>query len=213
MVGGFGGAVTALLTLALLVVAIIGLRSLGIAQTDMVNRARRDARSCSIDRCREFADDIIVRSLDVRLKLPLFVKSEKDVVFDGEKETVQVKAATDWVNKTPIETLNKCIGLLNRMESWAMYFTQGLADASLAYQPCSPVYLSIVLQQYPLLVYLRAQSGSGRFPNTVQLFEAWFVAKNSHEQAENLKKMAQAMQELREAGERASLKPPLGTEG
>lgn len=207
---------TALLTfatIALGAVAYFGLRSLSIAQRDMMTRATRDARTSAIERCREFADKIINLSQQIRFQIPDFVNDEKLVVFGGEGETNQRPAAKVWADALPIKLSNQCIELLNQLESWAMYFTQELADASVAYEPCGPVFMAIVIQQYPLLVHLRAQAGSGQYPNLVRLFEAWFVAKNEVEQADNWRNMADALREQRLASKRAALKPPLGTQG
>lgn len=212
LMAGVGALATAAFTLLLVVVAGIGLRSLTLTRRDMVTRATREARTCTVARCLEFGSEIIPINTVLRLQLPDFVTDAKNVVFDDPREDSQRTEAKAWSDGLARDLHNNAVALLNRLESWSMYFTKELADDAAAYEPCAPVYLAMVIQNYPLLVDLRSQAGSGQYRNVVRLFNAWVVTKDAKEQAETWEKMNSTIAETKRAVRRAKLNPPLGTE-
>jgi len=208
--------VTGLGTLGLILVAYRGLRSLGLAKKDMLTRGMRDARDCALKRCREFAETIIPTGLHIlgrmgEAKIPLLVTSTKLVSFDPDNEQ-HVKAAGAWCSKAPQDVVSDSIGLLNRVESWAMYFTNGLADHDIAFPPCGAAYCSMIVQSYAVLLQMRTQDSSGKYPNTVKLFKSW------HERMEQERRGLQQgnlLRELEKLQAKAPLHPlpkPLGTQ-
>ena len=237
LVAAIGALCTAIVTIGLVLVAAVGLRSLYLARSDLVLtqktlaqaqddalvRSTREARAAAIVCCREFGEKIIPANTPMRFQLPPFVQDPAEVVFNVPAETARLAAATQWVNGLKPELYSQCITMLNRLEAWAMPLTHAIADEAAAYGPCANVYLSIVLNCYPMLVARRADPGSGNYPNVVLLFEAWFVAKTEAEQVENLKMVQAALEEQKAAEERnakavaersakAKLDPALGTQ-
>src|SRR3989449_11311938 len=73
----------------------------------------------------------------------------------------------------PIYLYSSCVTLLNELEAWAMYFTNALADHQIAFGPCAPVYCSLIVQNYAILLVLRSRPSAGKFPHAVKLFKSW----------------------------------------
>lgn len=220
LVAAVGVLASAVFALGLLLVARTGLQSLEIAKGDILTRGERDSRECSIRCCKEFADEIIPMLFRLREKLhannvPFFVKSPHEVVFDSPGENDRLADARAWITALDTGLQNDCIAVLNRFEGWGMYFTKRLADQSTAFEACAPVYIETVIQLYPAIVAMRSQPTSGKYRNVVQLFNAWYGAKENETHAENIKKMEKLvarMKEAQENGQRAPLDPVLGTE-
>src|SRR5437879_322064 len=97
--------VTGLGSIAVTIIAYRGLRSLVLAQSDMLTRALRDARECAVTRCEELARKIIPSNAEIltsiaKNKIPVFVKSADDVRFDPDAAG-HVNAANAWVALLP----------------------------------------------------------------------------------------------------------------
>lgn len=210
-VGAIGASLSGLAGIALAVIAGFGLKSLRLAQRDMLNRATRDARNCAIDRCRDLAKTLIpshgkaLRPLKAK-KVPVFVQRPEDVGFGDEREYEQRSSAAKWIGDgLDSDDFKACVALLNELEVWASYFTAALADEKVAYGPCSPVFLGMVVQLYPLLIHLRGNDQSGNYPAVVTLFGSWYAKANEEAILEQARK-------LQTLGGQYKLPTPIGTE-
>lgn len=130
--GEFWTMIAGLGTVAVAMLAWQGLRSLGLAKSDILNRATRDARACAVERCEEFANDIIPGNRPVlqaiaKSEVAAFVKDTSDVQFDPD-DAGQVEAAKEFMRQVPNNVRRQAIMFLNRLEAWATYFTNGLAE-------------------------------------------------------------------------------------
>jgi hypothetical protein len=214
----FWALVTGVGTVLLIVVAWRGLSSLGLTQKDMLTRAKRDARQTAITRAEEWASEIVPMNYEVLRQfaannIPVFVKTPAQVRFDPDNQT-DLQAAQDWVNKLPGDTQRQSLTVVNRVEAWSMYFTNGLADSKVASGPCAAPFCSLIIQNYALLLIFRAMPSSGKFPNTITLFKAWLA--DLDEQERGLKKGAllRALRELQSKGpSKGTLPDPLGLDG
>jgi hypothetical protein len=218
---GFWTMALTVATVGLIVVAGRGLRSLHLAKVDINARSQREARSCAIARCEEMATEIISTTGEiitrlVALKLPLFVQSGDAVRFDPDASE-QVGKAQSWLAQVPPDLYSDCIKLLNKIEAWSMYFTNGVADHEIAFGPCAPVFCSMIVRFYPILLVRRAGNSSGQFPNAVKLFKNWRAQLDDQQHGQRLQALIQGMQDLqnrREAQAREAqptLPPPIGT--
>lgn len=224
MVGSIADAAAFLATIVLIVVAVKGLkslslaqRSLKLAQTDMENRARRDARACAIERSRELAEKIIPANFIVlaslsRAKIGVFVTDASKVSFNSNDEREARGPAAEWYKALAAHpTLYaRCIDVLNSLESWSMYFTKGLADGDAVSRPCSPVLSGIVIQLYPVLVHLRNDTKAGEFPNLVELFEVWYGERVREQNAKEAQELLERVKHL-QTKEYRTLPDPIGT--
>lgn len=210
--------VSAFANIAVLVVAVRGLKSLVLTRKGMLTQATRDAWSCAVHRCEEFADEIIPLNVPVltnlaAFKVPVFVKHASEVQFDPDNKA-DLDRAAQWVRNLPAGTLGDCVTLLNRLEAWSMYFTNRLADQKIAAGPCAPFFCSMVVQNYAvLLLHRNRDASSGKYPNIVKLFKSWWAdiedEKVGHKEGELLKQLA-ALQ--RKGSPSSKLPNPLGTE-
>ena len=205
-------------TVVVMILAWQGLSSLGLTQRDMLTRATRDARQGAITRAEEWAREIIVMNgviltLAAQHKVPVFVSSTSEVRFDPDN-AADLEKAGKWCNDLPPEIYTNSLRLLNRMEAWAMYFTCGLADPKMAFGPCAPTFCSMIVQNYALLLLMRAQKSSGKYPNAVKLFKAWLHLLEDEErglQRGDLLKRLRALQAKGPANAE-SLPDPIGTD-
>ena len=139
------------------------------------------------------------------------MKSADDVRFDPDKAE-HLSEAEAWLLRIPQDLHIDCIRHLNRLEAWAMYFTNGVADHEIAFGPCAPVYCSMIVQYYAVLLSRRAGQQSGKFPNAVKLFKSWRAAIEKEESGVRFEELVRQLNEMhkrRESGE--ALPHPLGT--
>jgi hypothetical protein len=213
---GFWTAVLAIATIGLVVVAFYGLKSLRLAKADIKARMTREARACAITRCQEFGNDI----LDEHMKVVTLVSQGTVPKFPVKAvnweaiDKVEEQKAIAWRNGLTGADHSVVVAVANRLEAWAMYFTTGVADHELAFGPCAPLYCSMLLQYYPLIL-ASAASGSGAFPNAKKLYTDWFnllEQKRSGMKVEELTKQLRRIQE--EAAKRggSSLPKVIGTD-
>jgi hypothetical protein len=203
LVAGLGTAVLAGL-------AWSGLRSLGLTKSDMLTRATRDARECAIARSEEMASRLLPLNSEIlesfaKAKVPVFVQNAGDVKFDPDNQT-DLPRAHAWMKTIGVDMYNKSIGLLNALEGWAMYFTNGLADHEIAFPPCGPIYCSMIVQNYAILLNCRAGPGDGNFPNAVALFKGWNEMLDRQERG---LKQGALLQELARLQAKGALNHPL----
>ena len=227
---GFWTAVGALANIAVLAVAAYGLRSITVAvrsleltrrsleltRRGLVTQATRDARLNAIQRCEEFANEIISLNRPILLaiasaKVPAFVHEAADVQFDPDP-VGRLNDAVTWILSLPPGAEGAIVTLLNRLEAWSMYFTKQLADPTIAYGPCAPYFCTLVVQNYARLLLARNDdASSGKYPNLVELFTGWNSQLNAEKRgllAGELIKQAEQLQ--RTGGPMSRLPGPLG---
>jgi len=189
--------VTGVATLLLVGVAALGLNSLALVKRDMWNRTTREAVQSAIDRCDEMARELVplyqevVNALHTQ-GLPLFVSTPSEVSFEQTEEVKKINHAIEWMGKLNPVMLDKTVHLMNKLESWSMYFTHdpALADEKVAFGPCSTVFTQMVMGLYPmLLTQRRANPASGPYQNVVNLFKAWHAKTAQGAALDQLKRL------------------------
>lgn len=213
--------VAALVNVAILTVAAYGLKSIRLARAGLLLQAKRDARSCAVQRCEEFAREI------VDLNIPLLEAYTKSgaTVFASETGTPQfdpdindhVVKAQLWLRTLSPEAMNHSVVLLNRLEAWSMYFTHQLADSKVAMGPCAPYFTAMVVRDYAVLLWQRNRdASSGRFPNVVKLYQAWTAEMEKEKVGSETGALLHRINELQRRQQAAAmsvaLEDPLGTE-
>jgi hypothetical protein len=176
--------VTGLFTLALAIAtgALVyfarrGLGQLGLTKKDMKTRAERESITSAIKRCDEFRVAVIPPNGELLTALrdhgiPVFVTDASEVQFDPDNKA-EVRRAKEWFAALPPDLHNASINIMNRLETWAMYFTHGIADSSVAFGPVGPLYVELVVQLYAVLLVKRSDDECGLFPNLVKLYKIW----------------------------------------
>lgn len=214
---GFWTMALTIATVGLAWVAWRGLRVLALTKSDMLTRAERESRQCAISRSEAMAAVIIPANRLLSSKLgeaaiPVFVKSPDEVSFDLNKAD-HLPRANEWIAKLPADLHNDCVGHINLLEAWAMYFTNGLADHKIAFGPCAPVFCGQMAQYFPVLIVHRANQRSGKYPNAVKLFETWRHELEMAESGIKMKELVDKISELQRRKVRPKPLPsPLGTD-
>lgn len=209
-------------SIALGLLAWLGLGSLSLTRKEIRSRFSREAIEAAIIRCQEMAQDLIPENRDLlaamaAAKVDLYVKSPERARFGVEVERQEYPEAKRWTAALTPDVAEKAIHLLNRLEWWSAYFVTKFADRKIAYEPCAPLFLSMVMQLYPLLVVLRAENFSGNYPNVVSLAEDWADLKKGADGRAEMKAILSKLEVLQsrvpESGSEDNLHPPaIGTE-
>jgi hypothetical protein len=193
----FWAMVTGLATVALALMAAIGLISLLLAKSDMWNRTTRESVQSAIDHCDEMARELVPMYTNILnalrdQKLPLFISNPSEVSFEKTEEIKKINHAIEWMGKLDRAMLDKTVHLMNKLETWSMPFTHdpALADEKVAFEPCSTVFCQMVMGLYPMfLTQRRANPASGPFQNVVTLFQAWYAKTAQGPMLEQLKRL------------------------
>ena len=208
--------VTAIATIAVVVIAGLGLNSLRLAKKDMITRSKRESVLLSMERMDEFARKIIPANSKLLTKMrmegvPVFVKSVDDVRFESPVNKSEMKRATAWLKL--ISDKASVIHLMNIVEAWSGYFTNRLADEEVVFGPCSQTFCSFVMQNYAHYLIARGKNNSGNYPNTIDLFLAWRHRLGKEEQGQTMNKLLESLRSLHEQEKQAeqhSIPRPLG---
>jgi hypothetical protein len=171
MVGGIGALWVGL-------IALRGLRSLWLTRTEMESRAHRERSLCAIQRLEEVAQTLVPKNtpiLDgmVAGNVKTFLNKTDTIQFKTPPSEAELASAQAWVDALAPALYNQIVHLLNRLEAWSVYFTKGVADEEVAFEPMAPLLRSWVGQYYAVLLVLRTGSKSGTYPNLVKLFTLW----------------------------------------
>lgn len=183
--GEFWAMMGALGTFALALIAARGLTSLGLAKKEIRTRSQREAIAAAIGACEAFRTEIIPLTSEFQARLaasavPLFVDEPGKVQWDNAPKE-EINRAVAWYNSLAPEMRALAIRMLNQLEAWSMHFTSNLADSKLAYGPTSTIFCLTVLRAYPVLLVFREARESGKFSNTVELYERWSRKKTKEE--------------------------------
>lgn len=212
------GVATAFLTILLAAIAGKGLQQLRLTKKDMLTRAQRDSISAAIERSKEFADVLLKQNGDVlddfaAHKVPVFVKSPSEVKFDPDN-SAELPRARAWCKALPPGLFGRSINVLNRLEAWSMEFTHRIADSSVAYGPCAPTYCQAVVQLYAVLLVMRNNENSGKYPNVVALYESWMSVKQVERQQLRLEAILAELDTVQREGSKVKglHSRPIGTE-
>jgi hypothetical protein len=145
--------------------------------------------------------------------MPVFIQGERQLHLDDETPKDQLDRAQKWVDKVPGDVYSQCVTLLNRLEAWSMYFTSKLADEDLAFVSCGPIFVTMVLQLYPVLVVARTPRSAGKYPHTLRLLTSWLAAMEERELGLKEGHLQRQLAEIqnRDRAKGARIGKPLGT--
>lgn len=185
----------------------LGVDGLQLSRLDMKNRADRESIETAIAQSAIMAERLVPLHAVVLKRLgakTLFVTNVGQVSFRETEENAKIAGAVAWVSALDRPLQIATIELLNAMEVWAMHFTRRVADERVAYEPCAPVFLQLVITLYAcLLTHRRANPQSGPYQNVVQLFETW----GSRKQEIQLRELLEGVKR-----NKGAIGPPIGTD-
>jgi hypothetical protein len=186
MMGAIAAGVSAVASIALAIVAGLGLRQLTLTKRDMKTRSERDGIAYAVAQCRIFGDQIIPMWATVTEKLAqgqkkqIEIQNPRGLKFDIKDPKHPIALiCRDWIEGVSGNVTSTCLALLNQVELFAMNFTSGLADAEIAFRPTSDVLFQIVVKLYPFIILLRTDRDPTLYFNTVELFQTWMQDKSA----------------------------------
>jgi len=193
---------------ALVIIAIIALKQISIAKSDVQVRSRREAASFAATQCQRYATEIIplLDEWDVARKkkqIPEYLGEITDFCRDDLLRMPEW--ATEWFSKNDGET-NLCVNILNSLESFAIYFTKGVADEEIAFSSVGLTYCDSVRDLYPLIAVIRSKAEPKHFEHIVVLYKLWSDRLEKY----NLKDQLDEVQSKLLSIEEQSIKP-IGT--
>ena len=168
----------------LVIVSGFGLYNLKIAKDDLMVRCKREAASLAAAQCLRFSNEIIplINAFDKELKNNVFLEY-KGIVrkfhFDAVKsdlDSTTIAKAVDF-----IRTSENLANTLNALESFAVYFTEGVADEAIAFSSVGSTFCFTVKRYYVILCFLRNKPGSNHYEDLVKLYEIWSSRMKRHD--------------------------------
>lgn len=175
-VDGIGSVLSAVVGVWLGLVAFRGLESLRLTRLEIEHKSDHERKLIAIQRLEDVAKTIIPMNAEIldvlaAKSIKPFLKADDRIQFSPDPS--DLTSARAWIGALPPDTSPKIVNFLNHWESWCVYFTTGVADEDVAFEPVAPLLRAAVGQYYPVLLVLRAASASGTFPNIVRLFTLW----------------------------------------
>jgi len=223
VVAGLGALAAAGATVVLAVIGAKGLKqlaiaveSLDIAKKDVRSRSEREAKSAAFKECERFRTEIIpanskLIAMIAEAHVAAFV-SEKDQLSFNYSDQLLVRKARDWVVATPQPVNSQMIEVLNMLETWSLTFNSGIGDASIAYRPTSDVFCRAVVQNYPMLMFLRGTRTSDLFSNVEELYRDWNGRKAATELERQEKILSSQLEQVRKYPKPPEHRKPIGTD-
>nr|WP_321295726.1 hypothetical protein [uncultured Sphaerochaeta sp.] len=158
--------------MALLVVAIIGLRQLKISRESLRINATRESLMCANSQIQYYLNEVIKLQniLDAEIKkwsIELYDNAE--VIIVGNSITVKLNSDNNELEKI-VKICGPMLDVLNAMESFSSFFTSKVADESIAYKAVGNTYCHYVKRIMPSLIALETSG----FANIFELFRIWY---------------------------------------
>jgi hypothetical protein len=170
-------------SIGLFIVAILGLKQLKIAKSDIKIRSSRESAHIASEQCKIFIREVLplTASFDKLLrenKVPSYNGAIKD--FMNEELTNASTWYNDWLNKMgelagkETEPLSIEVTAINALESFSVYFIRGIADETIAFSSVGIVFSNIVERYYPYISLVRSQKNQfNYYDNIIQLYRLW----------------------------------------
>jgi hypothetical protein len=162
----------------LLAVAFFALRQIRIAKTDIVVRSKREAASIAATQCERYYKEIIplANKFDLLLtekEIPAYNSAIGDFTREHLLEEGGPSFCAGYVKKGDREFAGKVVEMLNALESFAVYFTEGIGDERIAFDSVGKTFCYTVAQYYPFIASVRRRGGDNYYNDVVKLFELW----------------------------------------
>jgi hypothetical protein len=194
-------------------VAILGLRQIKEARNQVIEAkssrilsAKRDAFKIAADKCTYYMEIIIplMNNLDASIKEKKVTFFEKSVVTLG---TDNIKLKPHPLTEQEKETLYSLplTELFNPLESFALFFTSGVADEQVGYLTIGHTYCNYIKEYLPILVIL--SKDRSHYNNIMRLFFIWQGRKEKQRLESEKKKIEKEL-----SGNKEIIVKPIGTE-
>ncbi len=144
---------------------------LELSRKDIVLRSRREALALTFQQCELFATDIIPKT-DAIIK-ELTAKQFKSLFSSGDFPFIPQPPEYVLAIWKDTALREKIVGLLNKMEAYAMYFVSGLADEEGAFTPTAASFCHCCEHLSVFIGCYRKDNGIKLYQNIVKLYAMW----------------------------------------
>lgn len=158
-------------TPVLLVVAALGLKQLSISRQVAKTNAKRESFKLAAEQCSYFLQHIIPKMNTVdKLAKEKSIKSYgvAEIEIRGDELNVKVKKNVKDQEKIK-EMIGEILDLLNALEGFSVFFTNGIAEQRIAFSSIGFTYCNCVKKYLPLICPVL---GLG-FNNIIKLYIEW----------------------------------------
>jgi hypothetical protein len=174
-----------------------------IAQT----QAKRESFRISSEQCVFWADTVVpqmekVERLNKQGKLKDLMKVQ--VTEEQKSFHIDAKDGPNW-HKEYLANQMPIVGLMNNLESFSIFLTNGIADEKVAFRPIAPSFCETTKRLLPII--LLQNSNLKIFSNTLILYMIW----RDRLKMEKLKEQEEKMKEEIKKTEIRDIKP-IGTD-
>lgn len=101
-------------------------------------------------------------------KTPIAIATQKNIPFPSKFETNDLNMLKDLREFNIIKS-----SLLNKLESFSMYFNYDIADEEVVYQSLHQTYRSIVLSLYVTIASINKDPKDKYYTNVIELYNRW----------------------------------------
>lgn len=159
--------------------SVVGLSQLFIAKKDMQIRSKREAMMLAATQIEHFRVDIIPLLSEIT-KLRNKGQYPKEVIVLEKFTNQEAKNINERIFNISLgllgrdkDLLSKLTDASNAIESFAVYFTNGIADEKIAFLPIAQMYCEFVEEFYFFYCFQRDELEICPFDQTIKLYSLW----------------------------------------
>jgi hypothetical protein len=163
----------------LLIVGLFALRQISLAKTNILVRSSREAAAIAASQCERYHKDIIplwdkFDLIRAERGIPDYNLTIGDFTLEHVHDLGEAWPCK-WLTKmNDREFAALCVETFNALESFAVYFTEGVGNERIAFESVGKTFCNNVVQCYPMVAVVRRRGGSNYYNNIVKLFELWY---------------------------------------
>lgn len=173
----------------LLIVTIIGLQQLTIAKNSSKMNAKREAFKLAAEQCKYFLEHIVPElNLIDNLMDEMAIDSLGKAQIKANNKVIEIECNINKSKKL-FDILPQLSIVLNELEAFAVFFTSGVAEESVAFSSIGNTFVCSVDKFLPIVCMVQ---GKG-YGNILKLYILW---KDKIEKQDALQKKLQAEKKL-----------------
>jgi hypothetical protein len=202
---------------------ILAKKHLEESQKQAIIKSSRESISIAADQVKEYINEIIplknkLYDLKIKNSAIKFTGEIKNFTHD-EIEYWDKKFSDYFLNKRTDELILLELEIVNRLESFAIYFTNGLADEKVAFSSIGKNFCNIA-SLYPVITLVRgSQNPNKYFENLVELYKCWKPRLEDYKIdlekkniSKNMKENIERLENLEGKRTKGNSMKPIGTE-
>lgn len=136
---------------------------------------KRETASMTVQRCKEYAEEIIPMIAQTSKKIAenKIYKYTNDLTlddFNNKEKEAEFQRNNFYGDEEAYEIYAKTA---NRLEAYAMYFTEEVCDEEIAFKATGETFVTVANRLYPFILHYRVKYKSNGYSNLVKLYSIW----------------------------------------